>query len=203
MQFLSHLVLRFLLHSLNDPENAPFLNDINQGRTPAEFAGEKDPYVSIINKAGEDYQASLDEIWHNVTCKRSVFLTLFPCVQAPARPVAFAGSGQALGGGGAAAAAGPVQAATVTFAVNESEPTTTIQIRLHDGTRIQQVFNHTHTVGDVYAWVSTATPNAQVKHPPARSLAATRWGQPPQKRLDSTALRRSIKKCPDCLTQLP
>ena len=92
------------------------------------------------------------------------------CAQAPARPVAFAGSGQALGGGGAAAAAGPVQAATVTFSVNDSEPTTTIQIRLHDGTRIQQVFNHTHTVGDVYNWVSTATPNAQVKAPAASTL---------------------------------
>jgi len=109
------------------------------------------------------------------------------CAQAPARPVAFAGSGQALGGGGAAAAAGPVQAATVTFSVNDSEPTTTIQIRLHDGTRIQQVFNHTHTVGDVYNWVSTATPNAQVKAPAASTLGPKCFGRYRSQKFHSTA----------------
>jgi len=58
MQIFWHHVVDSFFCSLHDPENAPFLNDINQGRTPAEFAGERDPFVSIINKAGEDFTVS-------------------------------------------------------------------------------------------------------------------------------------------------
>jgi len=81
----------------------------------------------------------------------------------PSGPKAFSGSGQALGGSssGAAAAAGPVQSATVNFTVDESAPVTSIQIRLHDGTRLTQRFNLTHTVGTIRQFVATATPGVE------------------------------------------
>lgn len=130
------------LRDPTDPENKAFLSDINEGRVPREFQGQAEPYVSIISRATEDYKA--------------------PAVAAPR---AFSGAGQTLGGGGgaaaAAAAAGPVQAATVNFAVDESAPLTTIQIRLHDGTRLTQRFNLTHTVGTIRQFVATATPGVE------------------------------------------
>ncbi|KAI7270947.1 hypothetical protein KC335_g5317, partial [Hortaea werneckii] len=41
--------------------------------------------------------------------------------------------------------------------VDESQPTVQLQIRLGDGTRISSRFNTTHTIGDVYDFVSRAS----------------------------------------------
>lgn len=132
------------LRALDDEANAAFLNDINNGRVPAEFAGEQDPYVSLINKGGQAYEP--------------------PAASASAR--AFVGTGHSLGGSSssaaaAAAAGATVQAPTETITVDESAPTTTIQMRLHDGTRITQRFNLSHTVGHIYAYVASASPGVE------------------------------------------
>lgn len=129
------------LRALDDPANAAFLNDINNGRVPAEFAGEQDPYVSLINKGGQPYEP--------------------PAASASAR--AFVGTGHSLGGSTAssASAGATVQAPTETISVDESAPTTTIQMRLHDGTRITQRFNLSHTVGHIYAYVASASPGVE------------------------------------------
>ena len=87
------------------------MNDINNGRVPAEFAGEQDPYVSLINKGGQAYEP--------------------PAASASAR--AFVGTGHSLGGSSTAAAAAAaagatVQAPTETITVDESAPITTIQV---------------------------------------------------------------------------
>jgi UBX domain-containing protein 1 len=42
--------------------------------------------------------------------------------------------------------------------VDETQPTTSVQIRLHDGTRLVAKFNHTHTVGDLRGFVDAALP---------------------------------------------
>ncbi|KAI5813575.1 hypothetical protein BZA77DRAFT_389824 [Pyronema omphalodes] len=55
----------------------------------------------------------------------------------------------------AAAAAAP-QTPTVT--VDAASPTTNIQIRLGDGTRLVSRFNHTHTIRDVYDFVNASSP---------------------------------------------
>ena len=88
------------------------MNDINNGRVPAEFSGEQDPYVSLINKGGQAYEP--------------------PAASASAR--AFVGTGHSLGGSSSAAAAAAaaagatVQAPTETITVDESAPITTIQV---------------------------------------------------------------------------
>jgi len=41
--------------------------------------------------------------------------------------------------------------------VDEEKPVTTLQFRLHDGTRLQAKFNHHHTVGDVKRYLDSAT----------------------------------------------
>jgi UBX domain-containing protein 1 len=47
------------LRRVDDDANKAFLSDINNGRVPAEFAGEADPYVSLLDKGGQDYEARL------------------------------------------------------------------------------------------------------------------------------------------------
>ena len=40
--------------------------------------------------------------------------------------------------------------------VNESQPIVSLQIRLGDGTRLPARFNTTHTIGDVYSFVTAS-----------------------------------------------
>jgi hypothetical protein len=96
------------LRSVDDDANKSFLDDINKGRVPAEFVGDEDPYVSLIDKHGQDYE---------------------PPAGAAAK--AFEGTGHSLGGSAApsaAASGATVQAPTETIAVDESAPVTTIQV---------------------------------------------------------------------------
>ena len=48
------------------------------------------------------------------------------------------------------------------FAVDEAQPATTLQLRLHDGTRMTARFNHTHTVGDVYQFIRSSRADSPV-----------------------------------------
>ncbi len=85
----------------------------------------------------------------------------------------FAGGGQRLGSptpgpGSTREAATPSAPASTTPAaststapptveVNDSEPTISLQIRLGDGTRLTSRFNATHTIGDVYSFVTASS----------------------------------------------
>lgn len=46
--------------------------------------------------------------------------------------------------------------------VDEGSPTTSLQLRLHDGTRLLARFNLTHTVGDIRRFISHARPDTPV-----------------------------------------
>ena len=64
----------------------------------------------------------------------------------------------------AAPAAAPAAGATTQVAsadVNESQPTVSLQIRLGDGTRMPARFNTTHTIGDVYSFVTASNPQSR------------------------------------------
>ncbi|KNE71266.1 hypothetical protein AMAG_15509 [Allomyces macrogynus ATCC 38327] len=52
-------------------------------------------------------------------------------------------------------ATGPL---TAEFEVDATQPTTSVQVRLADGTRLVGKFNHTHTVGDLRQFVRRARP---------------------------------------------
>ncbi len=62
---------------------------------------------------------------------------------------------------GAPAAAATTQAAAVDL--NESQPTISLQIRLGDGTRLPARFNTTHTIGDVYSFVTASNPQSRTR----------------------------------------
>jgi UBX domain-containing protein 1 len=86
-----------------------------------------------------------------------------------ARYVAFGGSGRTLGAsGGAGGASGSAAAAPPAPAaappgewegVDESQPATSLQLRLHDGERMVARFNHTHTIADVRRFIRASRPD--------------------------------------------
>lgn len=96
-------------------------------------------------------------------------------VQPKKKYMPFSGSGQRLGSPTPGASSAPSasfsapqpQPATTSSstsstgtapAINESQPTVTLQIRLGDGTQLRSRFNTTHTIEDVYGFVSAASP---------------------------------------------
>lgn len=137
---------------LDDPLNKAFLDSINRGQVPREL-GNRDLEITLHDHRKDNYVP-------------------------PPKPVEkFAGSGHRLGstfsdtpaaasGAGQRPAAAPAAAAASTAPANpqassgadESKETTSIQLRLHDGTRLVAKFNLTQTVGDIRRFVNAARP---------------------------------------------
>jgi UBX domain-containing protein 1 len=116
---------------LSDPLNKKFMDEMAQGRAPAELqAGRSEQvHVAVHDKRGEDYKEP----------------------PAPAY-VKFSGEGNSLGGSSSSAAAPAVEASQGTIQVDDSKPKTKVQIRFHDGQKKAQEFNQDHTVGDLRAF---------------------------------------------------
>ena len=82
------------------------------------------------------------------------------------RQVAFQGVGRTLGGSSAseptASSTPPGTAPTpsVSLVVDESLPTTSVQLRLADGTRMIAQFNYHHTISDIRTFVETSRPGS-------------------------------------------
>eukprot|EP00933_Yihiella_yeosuensis_P012912 TRINITY_DN12232_c1_g1_i2.p1 TRINITY_DN12232_c1_g1~~TRINITY_DN12232_c1_g1_i2.p1 ORF type:complete len:242 (-),score=70.25 TRINITY_DN12232_c1_g1_i2:257-982(-) len=116
---------------LSDPLNKKFMDEMGQGRCPAELQeGSTEPvHVAVHDKRGEDYKE-------------------------PPAPsyVAFAGEGNSLGGASSSSAA-PIEADKGEITVDPSKPKSKIQIVFHDGQKKAQEFNEDHTVGDLRAFV--------------------------------------------------
>ncbi|QDZ24732.1 UBX domain-containing protein [Chloropicon primus] len=143
---------------VQDPSNKDFIDSIGRGEVPREFdtlrkenaGGLARPpmqpvHVNLVSRMEEDYVP-------------------------PAKPkyVAFAGQGNKLSdssctpavepttapGGGGSSAEGTA------FEVDETQPVTSIQLRLMDGTRMVARFNPgIHTISDIRAFINRARPS--------------------------------------------
>lgn len=141
------------LRDYNDPRNRAFLASVMSGRIPEELVREArggEVHVNMEDHKQEEYVRP----------------------KASAKP--FQGTGNMLGGvvpavTGASAAAPATPATPEANATNEAKakeetkvssdaPQTNIQIRLDDGSRLVATLNHTHTVGDLRRYVTTARP---------------------------------------------
>lgn len=134
------------LRRYEEPENKEFFESIMRGEIPAELRSKGPTMIHL----------DLKDNRHEDFVKRS----------APFR--AFGGSGQTLG----SPAPNVVQSAAATpannqdnekkaasdLAVDESQPTTTLQIRLADGSRMAARFNQSHTVENVRQYITNARP---------------------------------------------
>ncbi|CAC5416111.1 SHP1 [Mytilus coruscus] len=131
------------LRDFKDPANKEFLDSISKGEVPNELVREA--------RGGE---VSLDMEDHRTE----------DYVQPKVPVKAFAGEGHMLGSPApnvvSAAASGSAndEAALREVSVNTSQPTTNIQIRLADGTRLTAKLNHSHTVRDIRRYIITARP---------------------------------------------
>lgn len=136
-----------------DPTNKEFLDYIKRGEVPRELIRE--------SRGREVHLQMEDHRMEEFISKRSRFQ-------------AFGGEGQMLGNpspsvaqvSSPAAAAAPAPAdlascekkASADLGLVDGDPTTNVQIRLADGSRLIGRFNHTHTVGQVRQYIMTARP---------------------------------------------
>ncbi|KAK9811242.1 hypothetical protein WJX72_000506 [[Myrmecia] bisecta] len=131
---------------VHDPANLPFMMSIQKGECPAELEPESPGTPINVNLVRKD-----DEY------------------KPPAKPryAAFSGPGHSLTGGASSsssvAASSSVPPGTSDDVkwegVKESEPTTSIQLRLNDGSRLVVRFNLSHTVGDVRRFIQASRPD--------------------------------------------
>ncbi|KAF6266706.1 ubiquitin-related domain-containing protein [Scenedesmus sp. NREL 46B-D3] len=125
---------------MDDAANLDFINSVSRGECPRELdPGDSSVEVTVnMLRAEEDY--------------------VMP------KYVAFSGAGRTLG---ASSGAGSSQAAAAAGSappgewegVDESQPTTSIQLRLSDGSRMVARMNHTHTVADIRRFIRASRPD--------------------------------------------
>ncbi|KAG0290994.1 hypothetical protein BGZ98_003212, partial [Dissophora globulifera] len=138
------------LMSYTDPDNREFLDAINRGQAPLKYLNIKPGQpveMRVAKRMEEDYKEP---------------------PKAPPKP--FEGTGNRLGSiaspssssatpgsfpGGASAASVP---APRSLEIDESQPVTSITIRLGDGSRMVARFNHTHTVNDIRGYINASAP---------------------------------------------
>ncbi|XP_026934513.1 NSFL1 cofactor p47 isoform X1 [Sagmatias obliquidens] len=133
------------LRSYQDPSNAQFLESIRRGEVPAELR--RLAHGGQVNLDMEDHR---DE---DFVKPKGAFR-------------AFTGEGQKLGSTAPPVlnTSSPAQQAeneakaSSSISVDESQPTTNIQIRLADGGRLVQKFNHSHRISDIRLFIVDARP---------------------------------------------
>ena len=136
------------LRAYDDPANTAFMQSVGKGQCPRELEPENRMTPMNINlvKKEEDYVPPPEPKYK-----------------------AFSGAGRTLGGSDGASGSGssaptPSAAAAVAapsagdWSIDESAPTTSIQLRLRDGSRLVAKFNLTHTVADIRAFIARAAP---------------------------------------------
>ncbi|KAF9322021.1 hypothetical protein BG003_008212 [Podila horticola] len=138
------------LMSYTDPANREFLDAINRGQAPIKYLNIKPGQpveMRVAKRMDEDYKEP---------------------PKAP--PKAFEGAGNRLGSvaspvsGSSTPGSFPGQSAPATsvptpprsLQIDESQPVTSIQIRLADGSRMVARFNQTHTVNDIRGYINAS-----------------------------------------------
>ncbi|KAG1327040.1 plant UBX domain-containing protein 4 [Cocos nucifera] len=137
------------LRSFDDPENTSFLESIRKSECPKE-----------LEPADRRSMVHVNLIRREERCPEPV-----QC-QTP-----FQGVGRTLGGGSssdtpiseptpAAAASSTAASPSIGLSVNDSLPSTSMQLRLADGTRMVARFNTHHTVADIRAFIDASRPGS-------------------------------------------
>ncbi|KAL5432924.1 hypothetical protein PMIN06_011843 [Paraphaeosphaeria minitans] len=144
------------LFRYDDPANARTLEMINTGHAPLHILN-----VEQGQEVDVEVHAHKDEDYVKPKKKWAPFSgsgqrlgnpTPGPSSSAPPpAPVASSSSS------GSTATPGAADAAKPTVDIDASAPVITLQIRLADGTRLPSRFNTTHTIGDVYDFVNSAS----------------------------------------------
>lgn len=145
------------LYRSDDPANATILAQIKTGRAP----------LAILNvQAGQEVDVKLEQHSEKYVQPKKKYMPFSGGGQRLGSPTPGVSSTAAEPAPAPAPAAAPAAAATTqaaTVDVNESQPTLSLQIRLGDGTRLPARFNTTHTIGDVYSFVTASNAQSQTR----------------------------------------
>ncbi|KAJ3027226.1 UNVERIFIED_CONTAM: hypothetical protein HDU68_004229 [Siphonaria sp. JEL0065] len=155
----------------DDPANQEILQAINSGRAPVQL-------LNVLPGQQVDVRvAHLHENWSEAGAKKLADSIAAAGPQKPAGTQAFTGAGRRLGGdsdsappayssssfpgafpssSSSSASSAPVTTTAPSFTLDTSLPTTSLQIRLADGTRMVAKMNHSHTVGDVRRFINAS-----------------------------------------------
>ncbi|KAF8409612.1 hypothetical protein HHK36_005690 [Tetracentron sinense] len=156
------------LRRLDDPENASFLESIRKSECPKELEPEDRRSAVHVNLIRRDENCPEPEKHH----------------------IPFQGVGRTLGSSTttpaaleATVAATPLNSApspSLGLVVDETLPSTSIQLRLADGTRMITRFNYHHTISDIRAFIDASRPGG------ARTYQLQTVGFPPKRLADDT-----------------
>ncbi|CAJ1962568.1 unnamed protein product [Sphenostylis stenocarpa] len=136
------------LRRLDDPENASFLESIKKSECPKE-----------LEPADRRSSVNVNLIRRNEN---------YP--EPEKQHVPFQGVGRTLGSSSSSVASDPTAALTpptsarppsAGLVVDQSLPSTSIQVRLADGARLISNFNHHHTVSDIRAFIDASRPEGR------------------------------------------
>ncbi|PPQ70341.1 hypothetical protein CVT24_013002 [Panaeolus cyanescens] len=144
----------------DDPAQAQVLAEINAGHAPPAILNVQPGQhveLRVAKRTNEDYVPPKGARAFAGTGNR--LGGVVPEVTPSVMPGSFTGSNPA------AAAAPPASSGDVQarFEVDQSQPTTSIQIRLADGTRMVCRMNLTHTVGDIRNFINASRPENRVR----------------------------------------
>ncbi|XP_059662892.1 plant UBX domain-containing protein 4 [Cornus florida] len=154
------------LRRLDDPENAPFLESIRKSECPKELEPEDRRSSVHVNLIRRDEN----------------------CPEPEKQQVPFQGVGRTLGSNNSPAEIEPnVDTPPSTdptpsegIVVDETRPTTSIQLRLADGTRMIARFNYHHTIANIRAFIDASRPGTN------RTYQLQTVGFPPKQLTDPT-----------------
>jgi len=125
------------LRTMDDPANAAFLTDVNRGQMPEELMGTNpngDGDVHVIDRSSEPYKPP------------------------PVTVKPFQGEGRSMKSGADTSKSSSDAPTAAQLSVDEGKPATTLQIRLHDGSRKVVKANHSHTLLQLVQHIATFTP---------------------------------------------
>ncbi|XP_046388438.1 NSFL1 cofactor p47 [Ischnura elegans] len=139
------------LRRYSDPENREFLDAVRQGELPPELSrGARRGAEVHLNMEDHRHEEFVVNKFKAFSGKGQLLGSSVPTVVGSTKPVT---EGERVANESAAAQS---------INVNEDEPSTTVQVRLADGTVLQGRFNHTHTVNDVRRYITLARPQYQL-----------------------------------------
>ncbi|KAI2613372.1 SEP-domain-containing protein [Hypoxylon sp. NC1633] len=143
------------LHHFNDPENAEDLRMIQQGRAPIHLMNVRydEPLDVKLQQHDENYRP-LPKIYKPFGGEGRRLGSPVPGEPTAAPSVALPPQVSST----ATAASSSSAAAPLSPSVDESRPTIMIRIQMPDGTRLPARFNTSHTVNDVYDFISRSSP---------------------------------------------
>lgn len=152
------------LRPYEDPSNAEFLNSIKRSEVPLELIKEArggEVYINMADHRHEDYVQKKQPRPTFQGAGHTLGSVTPSVVGQETRPTGATG-----GAMGTTAVAGDPKVlekkAQDQLGLDASQPTTNIQVRLPDGSRLVLKLNHSHTVGSIRQYVRTARPSHNI-----------------------------------------